>query len=936
MTAIISLDAETFYDKDYSLSKLTTEAYIRDPRFEVIGVSIMVNDAGPFWFSGTRKEIRDWLISRVALEGVDWKDALLLCHNTAFDAAILNWQLGIRPKGYLDTMSMANALHGVNESVSLKSLAERYGLPDKGTEVLAALGKNRKDFTPEELEAYGEYCRKDAWLCRTLFDIMAERFSKAELKAIDVTIRMFAEPVLVLDKPLLEQHLLDVRAGQKASMTKLCDLLGHPGDEDSLKKVLNSNPQLAGLLQGLGVEPPMKISPTTGKETYAFAKTDEEFTALLDHEDPIVQAAVAARLGNKTSIEETRTKAFIEIAGRGTFPFPLKYSGASVSHRWSGFDVNVQNLLRGGKLRQSIKAPPGYKIVAADLSNIELRLGLYMAMQDDKIDLIRAGRDLYMDIGVPIFGKTYEEIEALGKKSRERTTGKVCLAEGSPVLTPRGLVPIEQVLVDDLVWDGVEWVSHEGPIYQGEQHVIQYQGVEATPDHIVYLQDGSTCGLGVAASKMYNLACTGDGWQELRLGGCDTPENNTPREACVPAHPMQHLQRGEVGGVDESRSWCSWLSHMFAKYWSTTPTKPHTDRREISLHKPQRPGVPPLRWAWDSVRVFFRYRSGVVGAEKLAGIPAWAADRSEGQRQGVCTGESAVGVPLGEFAQHPAGIQSATVSSLSRDLSSGAIRRPHTTAFDGNANRCGDSTPLGAAVVQTKRRVWDLLNAGPRHRFTAAGKLVSNCQLSSIYGTGHEKLQSTLRIQGKVKFSKQETKVMTDLYRGEYTKVVEAWAEGKEVLDAIYHKSNYGDFLRPGILRVDAEGIWKPSGLLLAYPDLRWTKDPKDGKMGYTYEQKRKSRDRVYGSKCFQRVIQSLARDIICEHMLKIDKRYLVVGTVHDEIICLVAEDEVEEAEKFMLEVMRTPPSWCDGSNGQPSLPLDAEVGHGDNYGGAH
>jgi len=159
--------------------------------------------------------------------------------------------------------------------------------------------------------------------------------------------------------------------------------------------------------------------------------------------------------------------------------------------------------------------------------------------------------------------------------------------------------------------------------------------------------------------------------------------------------------------------------------------------------------------------------------------------------------------------------------------------------------------------------------------------------------------------------------------------VTQAWDEGRDVLDALYHKSNYGEYLRPGIIRVTSEGLIKPSGLVLTYPDLRWTKDPKDGKMGYTYEQKRKKRDRVYGSKVFQRCIQSLARDIICEHMLKIDRRYMVVGTVHDEIICLVAEDEVAEAEAFMLEVMRTSPAWC------PGLPLDAEVASGDNYGEA-
>jgi DNA polymerase len=210
---------------------------------------------------------------------------------------------------------------------------------------------------------------------------------------------------------------------------------------------------------------------------------------------------------------------------------------------------------------------------------------------------------------------------------------------------------------------------------------------------------------------------------------------------------------------------------------------------------------------------------------------------------------------------------------------------------------------------------------GKKSKERTTGKVV---QLSGIFGTGAAKMQSTLRIIGKVKVSQEEAQKMTDIYRGEYTEVVAAWQHGKDVLDAIYHKQHYGPFLRD-ILQVSPEGMMKPSGLLLAYPDLRWTRD-KDDKMGYTYEQKRKTRDRVYGSKCFQRCVQSLARDIIGEHMLKIDKKYHVVGTVHDEIICVVPEAETEAASAFMLEVMRTPPAWAEG------LPLDAEVGVGDNY----
>ena len=144
----------------------------------------------------------------------------------------------------------------------------------------------------------------------------------------------------------------------------------------------------------------------------------------------------------------------------------------------------------------------------------------------------------------------------------------------------------------------------------------------------------------------------------------------------------------------------------------------------------------------------------------------------------------------------------------------------------------------------------------------------------------------------------------------------------------MYGREAEREYLRPGILQVTKDGIVKPNGLVLEYPDLRWSKD-QDGKMGYTYAQKRNMRDRVYGSKVYQRCIQSLARDIIAEHLLKIDKMYWVAGIVHDEVICVVADNEVEQAQEFILEVMRIPPIWA------PGLPLDAEIGFGDNYGGA-
>jgi len=298
---VITIDFETYYDKEFSLSKITTEEYVRDSRFEVIGVGVKVDDGETEWYSGTEAQTKFWLSK------FKWQDALVLAHNTAFDGAILSWRFGVNPKGWLDTLCMGRAVDGVEVSGSLKALAERYGIGEKGTEVLNALGKRRKDFSEEELERYGEYCKNDVELTYKLFKILYNEFPAKELKVIDLTLRMFTHPVIRLDLPLLEQHLVEVVERKE----KLLEATSATKDE------LMSNDKFAQLLSELGVDPPHKISPTTNREAWAFAKTDEDFKALANHPDDRVQALVAARHGNKTTFEETRTQRFIDIAKRG-------------------------------------------------------------------------------------------------------------------------------------------------------------------------------------------------------------------------------------------------------------------------------------------------------------------------------------------------------------------------------------------------------------------------------------------------------------------------------------------------------------------------------------------------------------------------------------------------------------------------------------------
>lgn len=404
---IITIDFETYYDQAYSLSKMTTEEYIRHPNFEVIGVAVKVNNEKTQWFSGTYENTKNFLKS------FSFESNLALAHNAVFDIAILSWHFGLIPHGCLDTLSMARAIHSTEVGGSLAKLTEFYGLGAKGTEVLKALGKRRLDFTADELAQYGEYCINDVELTRKLFECMSPEFPKSELRLIDLTIKMFSEPVLELSPTLLHDHLAKLQEAKKILLNSI--------DMES-RDDLMSNDRFAQILQEFNVDPPRKISPTTGKETWAFSKTDEGFKALLDHPNKWVQMVTAARLGIKSTQEETRTQRFLDIASRGTLPIPLRYYAAHTG-RWGGDDkINMQNLGRTSPLKHAIFAPTGYVMIDSDSSQIEARTVAWLAGQDDLVEAFENGQDVYKIMASAIYGKSESEIT-----KEERFVGKTTI-----------------------------------------------------------------------------------------------------------------------------------------------------------------------------------------------------------------------------------------------------------------------------------------------------------------------------------------------------------------------------------------------------------------------------------------------------------------------------------------------------------------------------
>lgn len=409
---IVTIDMETYYSKEFSLSKMTTEEYIRSSDFEVIGVGVKVNNHPADWYSGDNP-------GRF-LRSMDYTNRAILCHNTAFDGAILSWHFGIRPKLWLDTLSMARPMHQTTVGGSLKALTEHYGIGIKGTEVLDALGKRRGDFTPKELAQYGNYCINDVELTYKLFKILKKHYSVGELQVIDLLLRCYTEPMIELDVELLEQHLKFTREGK----SKLLRALVKDGDENALKDILMSNDKFAALLQALKVAPPTKISARTGKQAWAFSKTDQEFTALLEHPNPKVQAVVAARLGTKSTIEETRTESLLAVAKRGRLPILLNYWGAHTGRLSGGDGMNLQNLPSRGNttIRRALCAPEGYEIIACDSSQIEARIVAWLAEQDDLVQAFREKRDIYSEFATEVYGRQITKAD-----TRERFLGKTCI-----------------------------------------------------------------------------------------------------------------------------------------------------------------------------------------------------------------------------------------------------------------------------------------------------------------------------------------------------------------------------------------------------------------------------------------------------------------------------------------------------------------------------
>lgn len=902
---LITIDFETYYDREFSLTKLTTEEYIRDKRFEVIGVGVKVNNGVVEWASGSESQLKDWLLQ------FDWKNSMALAHNAMFDGAILAWRFGILPNLWLDTLCMGRALHGVEVSNSLAALAQREGLGTKGVEVLTVAGMRREDFSPERLARYGDYCVTDVELTYLLFRKFLPAFPKKELKLIDTTLRMFIEPKLRLDKKLLQEHLQAIQE-QKSK------LLSDSGVEAS---DLMSNPKFAEVLTNLGVTPPKKVSPTTGKETYAFAKNDEEFIALINHPDWRVQGLVSARLGLKSTLEETRTQRFIDIAARGTLPVPIKYYAAHTG-RFGGDDkINLQNLpSRGenaGKLKSAILAPEGYSIIDSDSSQIEARVLAWLAGQEDLLEVFRKNNEEIL-AGVPkqefkhdpyklmasqIYGKPTTEIT-----NPERFVGKTtilgCFAADTRVLTNSGWKRIVEVQATDLVWDGESWVTHQGVIPKGERETLRAWGVDATPEHEILTEHGWREWYEVVTNPILSQSAF-DKARSLSLIGSSTsspwvdPQGGTPWSGVTVDGKAKLTDRTSSQDVQQGATYA-------LKVRQTQLAK------SIGVMK-------QLFQTWGigkdcstALRVLFQ-----GATQRLAKHTRTMVDGVS-----LFMNPGALTAPLFYSTSSLSPIGTTPSVTLTGLITTKGMNR---ATFDSQPGVKTPATKEPLKICSRKLQTYDIAYAGPNNRFmiaTDVGPLiVHNCG----YGMGAVKFHAQLKGSSQANVDLDEARRIVEVYRKANPAITGLWRQAQLMLVAML-RSEPAALGRLGVLSIVPidRAILLPSKLMLRYDDLK----AHEGEKGVEFTYKtRKGRTRIYGGKVVENVCQAIARCIIGEQMLRISTRYKVVLTVHDAVACICKDEEVKEAQAYVEECMRWVPKWAAG------LPVNCESGVGKSYG---
>jgi len=590
-----------------------------------------------------------------------------------------------------------------------------------------------------------------------------------------------------------------------------------------------------------------------------------------------------------------------------------------------------------GVVRSLIVAAPGHDLICSDYSSIEAVVIAELAGEQWRIDAFARREDIYLHGAAGVTGLTYEVYKAWAaehnrKHPDRQKIGKPCLGPQTQVLTDRGYVAIVDVLQTDKVWDGEEWVSHEGLLDQGIKDTLHLDGIRITPDHLVNM-NGSW-------REARQLVSSPDSFRQALATG----------SANLPSSAIQYLPRAT------GKPWCSavakenpigCLSQTYGKASQLDATHALSERRGC------------IERCTTAMRLLCRMTNIDAGCSTGSLRRADAATTRSLNSSRPTEGGGSSSTPLGEKTVRSS-------SDMSRPYLAGTIRDSRwieRTVTEVMSPAIYDLSPVKSTRLTNERsmtrtrkscdssakssdssNVYDLANAGPRRRFTiktdSGHLLVHNCELGLGFG-GWIGALFAFGYDG----SEDEAREIVQKWRAASPMIVELWGgqfrgtpwaptstefyglEGMAVQAVLNPGQRFTYRLISFEVDPAADVLYMilPSGRRISYREPRLThgskregwaavyeltfmthnSNPKMGPLGWV-------RMPTYGGRLAENATQAVARDIMANAVVNLEQRgYPVVLRVHDEIASEVPKGfgSVEEFEAIMQDL----PTWATG-----------------------
>jgi len=967
---LVAIDFETYYDQDYTLKKLSTSEYVRDPRFKAQMLGIRIGN-------GKTRTIPHAKITQ-ELGKINWATHSILCHNTAFDGFILSHHYGVVPAYYYDTLSMARGLHSNEIGAGLDEVSIHYGGAGKLEGILDQT-QGVLEWSKELFAATAPYCANDVDEMIRVFKLMLPQMPSDEVDLINLTCRMFCDPVLRVDIPRVEAELKRELDRREELLTSIVDLDEYdpkellkgkernlePKERDMLmvKRIIGSAERFAELLRAEGIEPPVKISPAwmklpkdrreseeglMRKYTYAFAKDDYKFTDLpnrtedwgfdLNNPDHVeamvakqerVQALVDSRIITKSTTNVTRAERFLK-AGADGMPLPVGYAYYRAhTGRFGG--ANKMNCIPG---ESEILTRHGW-VQIGEFDGAE-KVAVWDAQSREvffdrvsRIEVNYKGPMVKMQTATKTHDALYTPDHGIPCMSRRN---KTVVRKTAAELTdhPDWILPVSGVYVNPTPEFNISPpMARFAAAMQADGGIVP-NSIESTAAQFAFTKTRKI--------ERFRWLCTEAGlrYTETVAGGYTRFYINNGQAPLAMFKYFNAWLLGLSGEslaalVDEAAYWDGHVrgsSYMYATaikanaLWLQTAA--HLVGRSAQIHEVsnfkgwnKNPGA--KLWI-----VNVKPRSYILnerGRNPASVIPGF-----EGKVFCLST-------PTGWFLMRHN--QTIHVTGNCQNLPRGGELRLSILAPKGYMLATVDSGQIEARVNAWLWGQEDVINAF--HAADAGTGRDVYCNFADrIYGRIITKADPVERQVGKVAtlalgFQMGATKFQTTLANSKiyfeldrckdivttYREVNHRIAAGWRFCDRIINDMFAGRAGHHGPIAWEKETIFLPNGMRLKYPDLKKTMGDNDYPE-WTYQSK-DTRKKLYGGLLTENIVQALARIIVMWQMLQVDKKYRVVMTTHDEFSCVVKKSQAEKCLEFMTQWMKTPPEWC------PDLPLNSE-----------